>query len=186
MRRFLYLSGLILFICVNRMELRYLCPLKIIALLIEKFRIIALRLMGSIIGGHSWVRAGLFITSPKLLKIGKRSKIGPRSQLFLYDCFEIGDDVEIGSDLIVHTSDHKYGQKKIPLAKQGGVLGKVIICDDVYIGSRVTILCGVKINSRTIIAAGAVITESLDGGYIYGGIPARAIKKLDCSDSILT
>nr|WP_141412120.1 DapH/DapD/GlmU-related protein [Alistipes communis] len=51
-----------------------------------------------------------------------------------------------------------------------------MIGDDVWIGTRVIILPGVKIGSGAVIAAGAVVSRNVPDFAIVGGIPARVIK----------
>lgn len=55
--------------------------------------------------------------------------------------------------------------------------GDIIIEDDVWIGMNSTILSGVKIGKGAIIAAGSVVTEDVEQYCIYGGVPAKFIKK---------
>jgi maltose O-acetyltransferase len=52
----------------------------------------------------------------------------------------------------------------------------VIIGDDVWIGTRVTILAGVHIGTGAIIGAGAVVTKDVPDYAVVGGNPARVIK----------
>lgn len=52
----------------------------------------------------------------------------------------------------------------------------IIIGHDVWIGSRVIIMGGVKIGNGAIIAAGAVVTKDVEPYSIVGGVPARHIK----------
>jgi len=171
--------GSIVFCMTNTIDIRYIFYTPGLSEWLERLRCIGLKMMGAKIGYNSYVRSGLFITSPRYLTIGNHSKIGIRSELFLYADMIIGDNVEIGSDLIVHTAEHDFDNPDLPLAKQGSTYSPVHIGSDVYIGSRVTILPGITIENRVIIASGAVVTRNLISGYIYGGIPAQPIKKLD-------
>ena len=42
------------------------------------------------------------------------------------------------------------------------------------------ITAGVELGTRTIVAAGSVVTKSFPEGYcVLGGVPAKVIKKLD-------
>lgn len=171
------------FFCVfNSVDFRYFKSIPVLSQCIEKTRTYLLKCLGAEIGQNSYVRYDLFITNPKLLHLGNSSKLGIRSELFLYSDLSIGDNVEIGSDLIVHTSDHNLSDPNMPLCKQGGVPRPVIIGSNVYIGSRVTILSGVVVDDYVVIGAGSVVTTNLGTGYIYGGIPAKRIKKIhaDC------
>jgi maltose O-acetyltransferase len=115
--------------------------------------------------------------------MGMRSKLGPFAKLFLYADLTIGDDVEIGSDLTVHTAEHRFDDPKLPLAKQGSVYMPVEIRDDVYIGSGVTILPGTVIESRVVIGAGSVVKGVIKSGFVYAGMPARPIRPLAASQT---
>lgn len=55
---------------------------------------------------------------------------------------------------------------------------QVIICSDVYIGSRATILPGVTIGEGAYIAAGAVVTKNVKPFTLVAGVPAKEIKTL--------
>lgn len=51
-----------------------------------------------------------------------------------------------------------------------------IIGNDVWVGSKATVLQGVKIGDGAIIAAGAVVTKDVPPYAIVGGVPAKIIK----------
>ena len=54
----------------------------------------------------------------------------------------------------------------------------VIIGNDVWIGGNVTILKGVNIGDRAVIAFGAVVTKDVPKEELHGGIPAVKIKNI--------
>ena len=60
--------------------------------------------------------------------------------------------------------------------KGESVLG-VEIGSDVWIGTSVVILDGVKIGRGCVIGAGAIVTRSTDPDCIYVGNPARLLRK---------
>ena len=58
-----------------------------------------------------------------------------------------------------------------PLTSKGIRVG-----DDVWIGSHVVILDGVTVGSRSVLAAGAIVTKDVAEGAIVGGNPAKFIR----------
>jgi virginiamycin A acetyltransferase len=62
--------------------------------------------------------------------------------------------------------------------------GKIIIEDEVWIGSSVIVLSGVRIGKGSIIAAGSVVTTSIPPYTLSGGNPAKIIKSRFDLDTI--
>lgn len=52
----------------------------------------------------------------------------------------------------------------------------VLICENAWIGAGVTILKGVTIGARSIIAAGSVVTKSIPDDCVAGGTPAKVLR----------
>lgn len=145
----------------------------------EKGRVYCLHLLGTQIGEGAVVRKGLFITDFSKFKLGKNSTLGPFAKLFLFEHFTVGDNVEIGSGLTVHTSEHLLVDATKPLGKQNSFRAPVSIDSDVYLGSNVTILSGTQIDSRVVVGACSLVKGHLESGYLYAGVPARKIKPLN-------
>ena len=55
--------------------------------------------------------------------------------------------------------------------------GNVKIGNDVWIGKSVTIMSGISVDNGAIIAANAVVTKNIGPYEIWGGNPAKFIKK---------
>jgi acetyltransferase-like isoleucine patch superfamily enzyme len=49
----------------------------------------------------------------------------------------------------------------------------------VFIGARCIILKGVTIGEKSIVAAGSVVTKNIPEGEVWGGNPAKFIKKIE-------
>ncbi len=109
--------------------------------------------------------------------MGGGSNIGDFTTIDTSDDVIIGNQVALGPYDIVYTHDHDYRADSFAAWKGGVVTGKVIIEDGAWVGARVTLLPGVTIGKRAIVAAGSVVTKSVAAGDIVGGIPAKSLIK---------
>lgn len=55
----------------------------------------------------------------------------------------------------------------------------IIVEDNVFIGARAIILPGVIIGRDSVVAAGAVVTKSVEPGSVVAGVPARVISTFE-------
>lgn len=88
----------------------------------------------------------------------------------------IGDNVMMGPEVVILTSNHSHSRIDIPMVEQGFDHKPVYIGNDVWIGTRAIILPGVKIGNGVIIGAGAVVTKDVPDFAIVGGVPAKVVK----------
>ena len=54
----------------------------------------------------------------------------------------------------------------------------VVIEDDVFVGTHCIICKGVRIGNRSIVAAGSVVVKDIPNGEVWGGNPAKFIRKI--------
>lgn len=57
--------------------------------------------------------------------------------------------------------------------------GRVKIGNNVFIGAHSIICQPVTIGDDVVIAAGSVVTKNIPSGEIWGGVPAKFIKKVE-------
>jgi acetyltransferase-like isoleucine patch superfamily enzyme len=87
----------------------------------------------------------------------------------------IGSNVLIGQSVNMHSERHNFGDLDRPIRGQGISYKGIVIEDDVWIGSKATILDGVTIGTGSIVGAGAVVTRSIPPYSIAVGIPSRVV-----------
>lgn len=88
----------------------------------------------------------------------------------------IGEKVSLGHQVSLITVTHKIGDT----SKRAGetIFKKINIGNGAWIGANTTILPGVNIGNGCIIAAGSVVNKNCEPNALYGGVPAKLIKKL--------
>ena len=91
----------------------------------------------------------------------------------------IGNWVKIGGGTMIFDSDfHPLSFEKRRYGFDGTKSKPVAIEDDVFIGTHCIICKGVTIGKRSIVAAGSVVVKDIPSEEIWGGNPARFIRKI--------
>ena len=108
-------------------------------------------------------------------EIGNYSFIGCNGVMGAGGGIRIGNHVLIGQCVNIHAESHRFSDRHLRIDQQGVSYKSVVIEDDVWIGSKVTILDGVTISQGAVIGAGAVVTKSVPAYAIAVGVPARVI-----------
>lgn len=103
--------------------------------------------------------AGVTIHCNSTVSIGSQSRLGPG--VILCD----NDSHRVARDAV----ERAYKPAQAP----------IVLENNVWLGMRCIVLKGVTIGANTIVAAGSVVTRSLPGDILAGGVPARVIRKLD-------
>jgi maltose O-acetyltransferase len=125
------------------------------------------------------IAKNVYFGKGKNISIGNNSGIGENSYLVTMDRISIGNNVMIGPELMILTGNHGYDDKNKLLYQQKIITKPVSIGNDVWLGARVTILPGVNIGNRVIVAAGSVVVKDIPSNCIVGGNPAKFIKELE-------
>lgn len=142
---------------------------------------------------------------PNGIEIGKNTIVMHGAILHVYNfrnlpkaCIRIGQDCLIGEYTVirgqggVHIGDrvytspftqilavnHVFTDPTRPFIEQGITAEGIFIEDDVWLGAGAIITDGVRIGHNSIVAAGAVVTKTVDPYSIVAGVPARLIKKV--------
>ncbi len=137
------------------------------------------RWAGMKIGAGSTLHMMGRVYDPRHITIGQDSIIGERFSLDgrkqlqgSHGGLEIGNHVDIASEVMIWTSQHDiHSDDMAPME------AKVTVGDYVFIGPRAIILPGVTIGKGAIVGAGAVVTKDVEPMTVVAGVPAKEIGK---------
>ena len=91
----------------------------------------------------------------------------------------IGNNFHSGKEILLITQNHNWkNAKSIPYDEEY-LLTNITIEDNVWVGSRVTILGNTTIGEGSIIQAGSVVVNDIPPLSIAGGHPATVFSKRD-------
>jgi len=112
------------------------------------------------------------------IKIGDDCYIGFRFSVLAGGNVTIGNYVLIASDVLITSENHGTDpESETPYMDQPLICKDVTIGNGCWIGEKVSILPGVSIGEKCIIATNSVVTKSIPAFSIAAGIPARVIKQ---------
>lgn len=139
---------------------------------------------GVMIGNHTSIDPNLWLHcggrsgdfGHGFFEIGDNSFIGCNAVIGAGGGIRIGSNVLIGQCVNIHSENHNFMDPERLIRDQGVTYKGVIIEDDVWIGSKATILDGVTVGCGAVVAAGAVVTRSVSPYDVVAGVPAKVIK----------
>ena len=135
------------------------------------FRKAVLTLFGAKVGKNFYCRPELAVHFPWKLEIGDNVWLGERTVLHNIEHIYIGSNTALGHEVFITSGGHDVRSRLFSYKNQ-----EVHVGDQVWIGSRATILAGVQIGQGTVVAAGSVVTKPTEAWSIYGGVPARKLR----------
>lgn len=141
------------------------------------------RLLGHV-GEDVVVRQPFRVDGGKRVSVGDHSFVNYDCLLLANDRIDIGERVFIAPRAMVLTVTHpldpeeRYGTRN--------ATAPVSIGDDAWIGAGATVMPGVRVGKRAVVAAGAVVTRDVPDGCIVVGVPARVVGNVDDGDGRAT
>lgn len=138
----------------------------------RQWRNILLRLFGAHVGYRSLVYSSARIWMPCHLHLGQASCIGPNVFCYNPSMIYIGDKVTVSQNTYLCGGSHDIMDIAL-----GFITKPIEIKDYVWICANCFIMMGVKIEEGCIIGATSSLFKSTDPWCVYGGNPAKFIKK---------
>lgn len=115
------------------------------------------------------------------LSIGDNVDVGWQTTIAVGSKVSFGNNVRIaGRSFFAGYPGHPIE----PVARAQGLadldsqVGDIVLEDNVWLATGVSVMAGVRIGQGTIVAAGSVVTRDLPAMVLAGGVPAKVIKSL--------
>ncbi|MFO1161065.1 MAG: acyltransferase [Reyranellaceae bacterium] len=123
------------------------------------------------------------------LAVGSNVDIGWQTTVAVGRRVVIGDNVRIaGRTLLAGYPGHPLDAADRAAGRPDteDQIGDIVLENDVWLGTGVTVLAGVTIGRGTVVGAGSVVARDLPPGVLAAGVPARIIRNLEGPRSELT
>ncbi|HBN08154.1 MAG TPA: acetyltransferase [Cyanobacteria bacterium UBA8530] len=121
------------------------------------------------------IKQQAYFGSGSELVVGDRSQIGHRARID-HDV-TLGNDVVMGPEVVMMSAAHRFEERDVPINLQGSQERRpIVVGNDVWLGTRVIVLPGVKIGDGAVIGAGSVVTKDVPPYAIACGVPARVVR----------
>lgn len=124
------------------------------------------------IGENVVIYYGTEIRAPWNISIEEGTIIGDKCVLDGRYGIQIGKNVNFSTGAWLWTLQHDVQDSNFGIKNQGK---KIVIHDRAWLSNRIIVLPGTEIGEGAVVAAGAVVTKSLESYTIYGGVPAKKI-----------
>lgn len=108
------------------------------------------------------------------IEIGDFSNIGANCRLGTTSRIKFGKHVLLAANCYIGGAQHRFDRLDVPIMRQGyESKGGVVIEDDVWLGTDVKILDGVRVGTGSVIGAGSIVTKDIPPYSIALGTPAK-------------
>lgn len=101
------------------------------------------------------------------------SSIYSQNKIIIHDNVNIGNSTTI-LDTDFHSIDYKLRDDYNSVKR-----APIVIKNNAWIGCNCIVLKGVTIGENSIVSAGSVVTKSIPDNEIWGGNPAKFLKKIN-------
>lgn len=139
-------------------------------------RYILIKSLAKSCGDNVSISEDVYLFSPENIEFGDNVSIHPMCYIEGQGGITIGNDVSIAHATSILSTTHNMDDLDIPIKDQGVTEKPVIIHDNVWIGCKTTILCGIEVSSGSVIGANSVVTKNIKPFTVCAGVPAKEIR----------
>lgn len=138
----------------------------------NNWRKFLLRLFGAKIGEKSIIYSSANIWMPCNLEIGRNTCIGPNTFLYNPSKIKIGNKVTISQNSYLCGGSHDINTLALDF-----ITAPIVIEDFCWVCANCFVMMGVTMNVGSILGATSSLFKDTEAWGVYGGLPAKYIKK---------
>ncbi len=111
------------------------------------------------------------------VRIGKKASIGSNSVIVSISGVSIGESVLTAGGLYISAGSYRFDNPEIPIMEHDAYsTGPVEIGDGAWMGTRVTILDGVRIGKGAVVGACSMVNKEIPSFAVAIGTPAKVVR----------
>lgn len=138
-----------------------------------------LRLSGAKVGKRVTFYQRVWIAPVRNLVIGDDVDLALGVTITTTGGVYIGDRTMVGYYTHILSRNHRIPSDRGRIFGAGHIDLPIVIGKDVWIGANCVLLAGVTIGEGAVVAAGSVVTKSVEPFTIVGGNPSKLLKTRD-------
>jgi acetyltransferase-like isoleucine patch superfamily enzyme len=108
--------------------------------------------------------------------LGDHVNIGFHSEVFSASRVTVGRFGLFAAYTYLVGGGHAFDQAGVPILEQARTSRGIVLDENVWLGTGVKVLDGVRIGRDVVVGAGAVVTGDLPDGVVAAGVPARVVR----------
>jgi acetyltransferase-like isoleucine patch superfamily enzyme len=109
--------------------------------------------------------------------LGDHVNIGFHSEVFSGSRVTVGRYGLFAAYTYLVGGGHAFDQSGVPVVEQERTSRGIALGENVWLGTGVKVLDGVRVGRDVVVGAGAVVTADLPDGVVAAGVPARVVRE---------
>lgn len=138
----------------------------------SRIRCYWLKVFGATVGEGVYIKPRVNVHMPWRLKLGRNALVGEEACIMNFEQVDIGANACLSQRAFICSGSHDYRSKSFSYRH-----APIVIRDGAWIGAQAFVGPGVVVGVDAVLTASAMTSADVPDGDIYGGNPARYIRK---------
>jgi len=117
------------------------------------------------------------------ITLGDHSNLGFHCEVFSGSSVTVGTHALLAAQVYLVGGGHEFEGQGASVIDQPRISRGIVLGDNVWLGTGVKVLDGLRIGSHAVVGAGAVVNADLPEGAIAAGVPARVLRLRNAASS---